>query len=84
MNLVTVGQRRFGILTLDWDLEYCLAEVELLSEDVGETAALVRVASRRWDAFRQEIRRITQESLEGAELPADPPRQPIPSRRPCR
>ncbi len=72
MNLVTTGRQRFRIRSLDWDLAYCMAEVEWLPEEVGEAAALLRKARRRWDAFREEISRITGESLAGAELPDDP------------
>ncbi len=72
MNLITMGDQRFRILDLDWELEYCVARVEWLSEVVSDAFAVRDQAIRRWNAFRHQIARMTDEDFTGADLPADP------------
>lgn len=71
MNLVTLGVRRFQIVDMNWDLEYCMGEVRWLPEDDGGDRALLRRAARQWDAFRAQISALTHESLDDANLPDD-------------
>src|SRR4051812_46494698 len=71
LNLVTTGQRRFRVQSLDWDLEYCVAEVEWLDEPASDAAALRATAERRWDAFRREIAGLTHEEFSESAVPAD-------------
>ncbi|MDQ6908029.1 MAG: LON peptidase substrate-binding domain-containing protein [Chloroflexota bacterium] len=72
LNLVTTGDQRFRILGLDWEMEYCVARVEWLSEPVSEAFALRDQATRKWNAFRRRVARLTDEAFTAAELPADP------------
>ena len=72
MNLITVGQRRFRIQSLDWDLEYCVASVEWIEEAAGDAEALRLRAERRWGAFRAQIASLTKEDLADSAIPADP------------
>jgi Lon protease-like protein len=72
MNLITAGERRFRIRALDWDLEYCMAEVEWIIEPASEADALRRSAERRWDAFRRQIAGLTNEEYTGSDLSTDP------------
>jgi uncharacterized protein len=72
MNLIAVGQRRFRIQSLDWDLEYCVAAVEWIEEEAGDAEALRLRAERRWSAFRQEIAKLTQEESADGVISADP------------
>lgn len=71
MNLIASGQRRFRVHALDWDLEYCMAEVEWLDEPATAAAAWRARAERRWDAFRTEIAGLTNEEFTGSAAPAD-------------
>ncbi len=72
MNLIATGDQRFRILGLDWEMEYCVARVEWLSESASDTFALRDQATRRWNAFRRQIARLTDEPFTFADLPADP------------
>ena len=72
LNLITVGQRRFRIHALDWDLDYCVAEVEWLADTDGDADALRRQAERHWGAFRRQIVGMTDGEIADDGIPADP------------
>jgi uncharacterized protein len=72
MNLISVGQRRFRIQSLDWDLEYCVAAVEWIEDAASDAESLRRRAERRWSAFRQQIASLTNEQFADGAIPADP------------
>jgi uncharacterized protein len=72
MNLISVGQRRFRIQSLDWDLEYCVASVEWIEDVAGDAESLRLRAGRRWSAFRQQIAALTNEQFAYGAIPADP------------
>ena len=72
MNLITLGQRRFRIQSLDWDLEYCVASVEWIDDEASEAESLRLRAERRWSAFRAQIASLTKEDLVDGAIPADP------------
>jgi uncharacterized protein len=72
MNLISVGQRRFRIQSLDWDLEYCVAAVEWIEDAASDAESLRRRAERRWSAFRQQIAGLTNEQFADGAIPADP------------
>lgn len=71
MNLVTIGQQRFRIHALNWDLEYCMADVEWLPEPESDADALWQTAERRWNAFHRHIAELMQEPYEATTLPSD-------------
>jgi uncharacterized protein len=72
MNLITTGEQRFRILSLDWEMEYCLARVEWLPEPPSDATLLRDQAARRWNAFRRQIARMTDADFAPADLPTDP------------
>ncbi len=72
MNLMTTGGQRFRILSLDWEMEYCVARVEWLSEPFSEAATARDQAARRWNAFRRQIAAMTNADFVTAEVPVDP------------
>ena len=72
MNLITTGERRFRVHSLDWEMEYCLARVEWLTEPVSDAALLRDRAVRQWNAFRRQIARMTGADYAAADLPTDP------------
>lgn len=71
LNLVTHGGRRFRILSLDWELEYCMAEVEWLPESASDAADLRDRAERRWNAFRKHVANLTDDAYVPAEVLVD-------------
>ncbi len=72
MNLITTGEQRFRILSLDWELAYCVARVEWLPEPLSDAAAVRSQAARRWNAFRRQIAAMTNAEFVAADLPVDP------------
>lgn len=72
INLVSTGQRRFRILSLDWDLEYCVASVEWIEDAASDAEPLRYRAERRWSAFRRQIASLTKEEFADGAIPADP------------
>ncbi|MCA1666600.1 MAG: LON peptidase substrate-binding domain-containing protein [Thermomicrobia bacterium] len=72
MNLIALGEQRFRILSLDWDLAYCVARVAWLPEPADDAAHLRDRAARRWDTFRRRIARLTDTELATADLAAEP------------
>lgn len=71
MNLIAVGDQRFRILSLDWEMAYCVARVAWLPEPADDAANLRHRAARRWDAFRRRIARMTDTDFVAADLPTD-------------
>ena len=72
MNLITTGERRFRVHSLDWEMEYCLARVEWLPEPVSDATLLRDQATRRWNAFRRAIATMTDADFATADVPTDP------------
>jgi len=72
MNLITTGEQRFRILSLDWELAYCVAQVEWLPEPLSDAAMARNQAARRWNAFRRQIAAMTNAEFATADLPTDP------------
>ncbi len=72
MNLITTGERRFRVHSLDWELEYCLARVEWLPEHASDATLLRDQATRRWNAFRRAITTVTNADVATAAVPTDP------------
>jgi Lon protease-like protein len=72
MNLITTGAQRFRILSLDWEMEYCVARVAWLPESASDAALLRDQAARRWNSFRRAIARITDADFAAADAPTDP------------
>jgi Lon protease-like protein len=72
MNLITTGERRFRVHSLDWGLEYCVARVEWLPEQSSDALQLRDHAARRWDAFRRQIAQMTDGEIATAHVPMDP------------
>ena len=62
LNLITVGQRRFAIRALDWDLSYCTAHVSWL-DDRDESGSDLRARTmRRWRALRTDLAALVGET----------------------
>lgn len=72
MNLITTGDQRFRILSLDWEMAYCVARIEWLPEPTSDAAFLRDRAARQWNAFRRAIAHMTDAQFTTAEIPADP------------
>lgn len=72
MNLITTGERRFRIHSLDWEMEYCLARVEWLTEPASDATLLRDQATRRWNAFRRQIATMTEAEFGTVDVPTDP------------
>ncbi len=72
MNLVTTGDQRFRVLSLDWELEYCVARIEWLPEPASDAHTLRDQATRRWNAFRRQIATMTNEDFTAADVPINP------------
>ncbi|MGI8689821.1 MAG: LON peptidase substrate-binding domain-containing protein [Thermomicrobiales bacterium] len=71
MNLITTGEQRFRILSLDWELAYCVAQVEWLPEPPSDAASARDQAALRWNAFRRQIAEMTNAEFVSADLPVD-------------
>ncbi len=72
INLTAIGEQRFRIHALDWDLAYCMAEVEWLTEPTADAEPLRARAARRWNAFRQQIADLTREAHTENDLSTHP------------
>ena len=74
-NLVTVGTRRFRLLSLDETLPYLRGEIELLTEDEVDEAAAAPVVRAVQVAFRAYLDALTEwggATVQVEDLPAEP------------
>lgn len=72
MNLITIGARRFQVLSLDWEMEYGLGRVAWIPEPPGDATEMCAQVVRRWQAFRRQIATMANESLTPVDIPTDP------------
>lgn len=72
LNLETRGERRFQIVSFNWNLEYMTGEVRWLPEDDAADSSLRERAETQWNALRRRIAAITGEPITEVDLPADP------------
>ncbi len=74
-DLVTVGTRRFRLLSLDETLPYLRGEIELLTEDEVDEAAAAPVVRAVQVAFRAYLDALTEwggATVQVEDLPAEP------------
>jgi uncharacterized protein len=74
-DVVTVGIRRFRLLSLDETMPYLRGEVELLTDDAVDEAAAAPVVRAVQVAFRAYLDALTEwggATVRVAELPAEP------------
>lgn len=65
MNLITTGEQRFRILSLDWELAYCVARVEWLPEPLSDAAAVAQSGGAAMERVSSPDRRYDERGICG-------------------